>query len=138
MNLRLKLGLLGLALGANFLRVNTTPSVPVGVYLAFGQPHRGDYAELCPPDAIAEDGIDKGYIPIPGPCYHFSAWLIKKVAAVGGDVVDVSQRGRIRLAADQVFVVGAHPRSWDSRVFGPISLSCLRGRLTPILTWKGY
>jgi type IV secretory pathway protease TraF len=138
-NMLPKVGLLGLAIGANFLRLNTTPSVPVGLYaVAFGQPHRGDYISLCLPDALAEEGAEKGYVPRFGPCPHFTEPLVKELAAVGGDVVDTAQWGRIRLAADQVFVRGAHPRSWDSRAFGPIPSSCLRGKLVPILTWKGH
>jgi conjugative transfer signal peptidase TraF len=142
-------GLLGLAFTVNAFTVNTTPSVPVGVYLrSFGQPHRGDMVELCPPDAIAEEGLRKGYLPQPGPCHRFTRLLIKKLAAVGGDVVDVSpagisingvlwpntQRryktldgelitrwlpyGRMRLAPDRVLVLGTHPDSYDCRTWG--------------------
>lgn len=130
--------LVAIALDREYVRWNASPSVPVGIYLRSSEFHRGDVVEVCAPDAIVAEGIAKGYIfGLGGPCYHGSFPLVKYLTAVGGDVVDTAH-GRIRLNADQVFATGSHPRSWDSRIFGPIPSSSVRARWSPLLTWKGY
>jgi type IV secretory pathway protease TraF len=121
-----------------YVRWNASPSVPVGIYLRSSEFHRGDIVEVCARNAIVAEGLAKGYLfGFGGPCYRNSFPLVKYLSAVGGDIVDAPQ-GRIRLAKDQVFVTGTHPRSWDSRIFGPIPSSSVRARWSPLLTWKGY
>jgi len=83
---------------------------------------------------------DRGYLPE-------GAWLLKPIAAVGGDDVCIEgdelripsssappprerQRGRslpampVRpLAPGQLYVLAPDPRSFDSRVFGPVRMT---------------
>jgi conjugative transfer signal peptidase TraF len=145
-----------------FVRWNDSPSVPVGIYIRERHFHQGDIVEVCAPDRIAAEGLSKGYIPFGGPCYRGSRPLIKVLAAIGGDVVDVSpagiainghrwpasrrrfatrdghlitqwmRYGRTRLDPDHVLVLGTHPDSWDSRVWSDIPASCVRARWIPI------
>ncbi len=145
-----------------FVRWNDSPSVPVGVYLRDRQFQKGDFVEVCAPDRIVADGIDRGYIPFGGPCYHATRPLVKVLAAIEGDVIDVTPAGitingrrwpqsrrryltrdgeaitnwvpygRRRLERGRVLVLGTHPDSWDSRVWSDIPSSCVRARWIPI------
>jgi conjugative transfer signal peptidase TraF len=151
-------------------RVNLTSSVPVGLYWRSNSFAKGDFVELCPPDAIEEEALKRGFAPRlnGGPCYDHGIVFIKVIAAVGGDILDVSQRGvsidgklwpgsarrrfdshgmpitqwmhygRLRLPSNTVLVLGTNPDSFDGRVWGPMKVSGIRARLTPLVTWKGY
>jgi conjugative transfer signal peptidase TraF len=153
------------AVSLSGLRYNLTPSMPRGIYFAVDGWHRGDVVALCAPNAIIDEGVARGYIPHGpgGRCYRSSVPLVKVLAGVPGDRVDVSpagvsingalwpnsQRryvtrsgeritqwmtGHFRLPADRVLVLGVHPESWDSRVWGPVPTSSVRARWIPILT----
>ena len=46
------------------------------------------------------------------------------------------ERGRYIVPAGHVFVLStAHPRSWDSRYFGFLPLSAVRGTVREVWTW---
>ncbi len=53
--------------------------------------------------------------------------VLKRVAARGGDTV-TTPLGRLRLAADEAWLVGESPESHDSRHYGPVTLDRLVGR----------
>lgn len=40
------------------------------------------------------------------------------------------------LQAHEVFVLGNHPRSWDSRYFGPIERATVQGQCQAVWTWE--
>lgn len=87
-------GVLANALG---LRINFTPSMPVGIYWAqvrSTQPlQRGALVLFCPPATPAfQIALARGYIA-PGSCPHHSQALLKPVAAVAGDTVTLTPRG---------------------------------------------
>ena len=80
---------------ASGYRINTTPSVPVGLWRM--TPHaavtRGMVALWCPPDRPAfRLARARGFIP-EGRCAGGYTPLLKPVAAVGGDTVTVTPTG---------------------------------------------
>ena len=134
--------------------VNESPSVPRGLYLRQpgGAPLRGAMVAL-PQPPIARRYL--GALGMPG-----EVLLIKRVAAVGGDavcrqgsavrtpgrlapVLDFDRRGAAlpgwtgcrRLAADELFLLGDTPGSFDSRYFGPVRIRDLEGVFRETLTW---
>jgi conjugative transfer signal peptidase TraF len=140
---------------AKRLVFNTTSSVPIGFYwLADRQSGAGDLALIRPPHDLARWMAARRYLPLNVP-------LIKRIAAVDGQFVcvregvvtvdgvrlgEVLARDRLgrpltaasvcrRLAADEVFLLNATPRSLDGRYFGPLPRRCVVGRLTPLWTW---
>ena len=73
---------------------NGSSSMPVGLYELWpvDRPARpGDTLVICAPDDVARLGAARGYLE-PGPCFAHTAPLIKLVAAVTGDVVDLGDR----------------------------------------------
>ncbi|HYL04775.1 MAG TPA: conjugative transfer signal peptidase TraF [Thermoanaerobaculia bacterium] len=170
----------GAALGAGaallwllcLLRLNTSPSLPRGLYLEVPRrwlaraPARGDLVVACAPAAGAELARRRGYLPR-GPCGAGAAGgaapLGKVVLAAAGDEVafgpgglavngravaasrplprDSAGRplahspfGRFRLAPGEVWLFAPwHPRSYDSRYFGPVPAAAVRGWLVPVV-----
>lgn len=76
------------------LRVNTSPSIPVGVYRLTDEAiTRGRYVLLCPPDTpLFQEAKRRGYVPA-GFCPGNLGYLMKKVVAVSGDRVSVTPDG---------------------------------------------
>lgn len=144
---------------------NTDSAAPAGVYRISGyQIARGDLVAACLPIAVAQEGLARRYLRTGG-CPGDAEPVDKMVSALPGDTVDIEAgwvavngrrfadsataardsagrvlahvaRGRRTVAADQVWLFGFNdPRSWDSRYFGPIPLSNIRGDLKPVITW---
>lgn len=134
--------------------VNETRSLPRGLYVRrFGEDiRRGGTAAVIPPEAarpyLASLGAPNDML------------LLKRVAAIGGDrvcrandrVITPSGAARVlandrrgaplaawrdcrRLEADEVFLLGEGADSFDSRYFGPVKRSRLRGVFAPVATW---
>jgi conjugative transfer signal peptidase TraF len=81
--------------GAAGVRVNTTRSVPVGVYLPVpaAVPSVGDYVFLCPPDTAAfQLARARGYVGA-GPCPGNYEHLFKVILAAKTDTVSVDADG---------------------------------------------
>ncbi|MCW3476239.1 conjugative transfer signal peptidase TraF [Rhodovastum sp. RN2-1] len=84
------------AADAGGVRVNVTPSMPVGLWkiessLPF--PARGEVVTVCLPEGDAvREAIRRGYVSA-GACPGGSEPLVKPVAAIGGDLVVVSTHG---------------------------------------------
>lgn len=78
------------------LRLNLTPSMPVGLWRVAASHvplRRGEVVSVCPPDAEATRvGVERGYIPV-GPCPGGDEPLVKPVAAIPGDVVAIFPAG---------------------------------------------
>jgi conjugative transfer signal peptidase TraF len=78
------------------LRVNFTPSMPLGIYRLEALPSngfaRGMFVVACAPADAAVLGRDRGYLA-GGSCPGDTELLLKVVAAVPGDDVAVSARG---------------------------------------------
>ncbi len=147
------------------LRINTSPSLPRGLYLLEPVHHRalrpGDLVLACPPPAAAALALARGYLD-PGTCPGGTKPLGKFVLAVAGDrlaltaaAIDLNQcrlpasaplpadaRGRPlpRLPPDvrqvrtgEIWLFSPHPRSFDSRYFGPVATTAIQGLLHPLL-----
>jgi conjugative transfer signal peptidase TraF len=139
-------------------RLNITPSEPAGIYeLVPGGVARGGLVLLKQPHASAAS-ILRRYAPANLP-------LIKRVAALPGDVVRVSPHGvyingarwpesaplahdaegktlrpypfgAYRVAAGELWVMSNHPRGLDSRYFGPVAEASVVSRLKPLIIWS--
>lgn len=151
-----------LACGLLGVRLNSSPSMPVGLYVVTGDEH-AHLVEFCPSEPFATFSIARGYRDS-GVCVDGAAPLLKPVVAVAGDVVELSnlgisvngkllpntaplQRdskgrsleawpfGRYAVASGTFWVASSyHPRSFDSRYFGPVPTSAIRHRLKPFFT----
>jgi conjugative transfer signal peptidase TraF len=143
------------------LRINTSPSLPIGLYIATTN-GSANLVEFCPAEPFASLSIIRGYRD-PGTCRDGGAPLLKPVIAKAGDVIELSARGisvdgvflsntapltrdtkgrpleawpfgRFLVATGTVWVASSyHPRSFDSRYFGPISTAAIRNRLKAFL-----
>ena len=147
------------------LRINTTASMPFGLYRT--EPWRlarGAWTVFCLPGEQAQLGRDRAYLRR-GSCPDGSQELLKEVAAVPGDSVALTTTG---LLVNGRLIPGSRPRaadrggrtlphppfgervvppgelwvlgrdrcaSWDSRYFGPVPLDHVRATAIPILTF---
>ncbi|MDF1486013.1 conjugative transfer signal peptidase TraF [Ramlibacter sp. H39-3-26] len=75
-------------------RVNTTRSIPVGLYWTSAAPiARGAYVMFCPPPAPAfDEALRRGYIGA-GFCPGGYGYMMKRVLAAAGDAVAVADDG---------------------------------------------
>jgi conjugative transfer signal peptidase TraF len=112
---------IGIGLAAAFalycagLRVNLSPSVPVGLYVArrvdaMNSVRRGSLVAACLPVAVAGWGRARGYLHR-GSCADGSAPIGKPVFAIAGDTVAVHSVG---LALDGESVSRTEPLLHDS------------------------
>ena len=159
--LLLLFGLLQLS-GSLGLRINTSPSLPVGLYITTVDP-KSRLVEFCPPEPYARFAIARGYRDA-GNCADGAAPLLKPVIAEAGDVVEVSTSGLIvngqpvpntaavhtdtkgrplppwpsghyKVEAGTIWVASSYnSRSFDSRYFGPIAAWTIRDRVRPLIT----
>jgi conjugative transfer signal peptidase TraF len=145
------------------LRINSSPSLPVGLYLTTRR-DRANLVEFCPAQPFAGMAIERGYRDA-GVCLDGAAPLLKPVVARSGDVVDYSRRGisvngnllpntapipmdttgraltpwpfgRYIVHPGTLWVASSfHPRSFDSRYFGPVQVSAIRDHVRALVTW---
>ncbi len=146
------------------LRINTTPSEPLGLWriARLDRPvHVGDMVFVCPPEIEAvSEGFARGYLRA-GLCPGGFGPLIKTVAAIAGQRIDVagdvmidgrpiessnlvSRDGQGRplrpyvggtIPAGFLFLHSPFPGSWDSRYFGPVPASGVLGFAKQVLTY---
>jgi type IV secretory pathway protease TraF len=134
--------------------VNESPSVPRGLYA------RDPGASLRPGVFVATPQPPLARAYLAGLGMPSGVRLLKRVAAAGGDVVcrrgdrlqvgprvvRVAARDRRgaglpawsgcrRLTADEVFLLGDTPGSFDSRYFGPVRVSDVDGVFREVMTW---
>jgi len=125
---------------------------------------RGQIVSICPVDtAIFQTALSRNYLSW-GLCPGGFSSLLKPVAAVPGDQVSVSvegitvngvhvpnsrattrdslgwplthvQEGCYTVKPGTIWLVSSHPRSFDSRYFGPLPCANILGRAKPI--WIG-
>lgn len=139
---------------------NASGSAPLGFYRVEQRlPRQGEMAVVEPPRAVELMVVERGMLPMNVP-------LVKKVAAVGGDVVcrgkigevgivtvngttvaeayERDQQGRplpswdgcLHLVAGEFFLLQPHPHSFDSRYFGLVLRCDILGVARPIWTWN--
>jgi conjugative transfer signal peptidase TraF len=144
------------------LRINTSPSLPVGLYVVTSD-SSANLIEFCLAEPFAALSLARAYRSA-GACWDGGAPLLKPVVAKAGDVVDLSVRGisvngvllantaplskdtkgrllepwpfgRFPVAPGTVWVASSyHSRSFDSRYFGPVDTTAIRHRMKPFLT----
>lgn len=147
--------------GALGIRVNTSPSLPIGLYKTTQDP-AANLVEFCPAEPFATLAIVRGYRD-PGACPDGAAPLLKPIVARPGDVVEFSaaglsvngtllpntaplskdtkgrplkawQFGRYVVSPQTVWVASSyHPHSFDSRYFGPVATSTIHSHLRALL-----
>jgi conjugative transfer signal peptidase TraF len=143
------------------VRVNTSYSLPLGLYVRTGNPD-ATLVEFCPLEPYAHESSVRGYRTRGTACKDGAVPLLKPVVAVPGDRVVLSNdgiavNGRLLpqtapLARDAkgrplrawplgtyfvnagtVWVASTYNRgSYDSRYMGPISVRQIRARLRPL------
>ena len=95
-------------------RINTTSSMPVGVWRVTLLPadlRRGEVVTVCLPDGdVARLAAERGYVPA-GSCPDGREPLIKPVAAVAGDLVRVTRAG---VSVNGIDVDGTAPLDRDT------------------------
>lgn len=146
------------------LHINHTKSAPVGLWIEHpaGSLKHGSMVSICPPAVpIVKDLTEKGRLS-PGDCTETGARpLLKPVAAIEGDIVrirsgepiyinDTALRnsipapelkpwpdGNYQVSAGEVWVFSDYTdRSFDSRYFGPVSVSAIRAEVKPLLVFN--
>lgn len=145
-------------------RVNTTPSEPLGLWRIVPidrSPDVGDMVFVClSRSAIVEQARARGYLRR-GLCASGYAPLIKAVVAVAGQRVEIGRfvwidgvkiphselalldgAGRQlipardgQVAPGHIFLHSPFPGSWDSRYFGSVPMSSVRGLAREVLTF---
>ena len=160
----LAVGILFWGAGALDIRVNSSPSLPIGLYRVASGPD-ATFVEFCPAEPFASLANARGYRHA-GTCPDGGSPLMKPIVARAGDWVQVSARGLSvngkaipnsaplqKDTADRpltpwpfgmytvepgtVWVVSDyHPRSFDSRYFGPVSEALIRNSLRPLLVMR--
>lgn len=148
------------------LRLNTTTSMPRGLYRSVGGPVTpGAWVSVCLPSEIARFGVERGYLGA-GSCPTGTEPVLKVVAAGAGDVVQMTAAG---VAVNGEFLAHSRPlerdrggrelaaysagsrtlapgelwlhspfeeRSWDSRYFGPVPAACVTDVVAPLVTFR--
>jgi conjugative transfer signal peptidase TraF len=144
------------------IRINTSPSLPVGLYLVTTEGN-ANLVEFCPAEPFAALSLVRGYRS-PGVCEDGGAPLLKPIIAKRGDLVDLSAHGirvngillantapltkdtkgrplkswpfgRFEVVPGTVWVASSYDsRSFDGRYFGPVWIVAIRNRVKVLLT----
>lgn len=146
------------------IRVNFTSSLERGFYV-ISRRSSANLVEFCPEGEAAATSLERGYRTPGGTCPDGSSPLLKPIAAVPGDQVEVTTYG-VRVNGKLVPNSAAHSKdhrgrplkpwpcgkyivptgklwvlsdfnswSFDSRYFGPIPSSIVQHRLRPLWTF---
>jgi conjugative transfer signal peptidase TraF len=150
-----------IGIGSAGLRVNVTPSMPVGIYWATVSSGAA-LVEFCPEEPFARESRKRHYRPYGVVCRDGGASLVKPVVARSGDIVEVNEagiavngnrlpatvtlaadsegraltpwpHGNYLVAADELWVASPGKLgSYDSRYMGPIRKHQVIGGLVPL------
>ena len=158
-------GTLALSLVASWagLRLNDSPSMPIGLYVRTSSESSASLVVFCPADPFARLSLERGYRSR-GNCPDGAEPLAKPIAARPADVVELSAKGmavkgrllpntaplatdtagrplphwpfgRYVVAPGTLWVASSYnTRSFDSRYFGPVKASQVREHVRPLLT----
>lgn len=146
--------------------INTTASLPLGLYRAIDAPlARGAYVKFCPPpSALFDEAARRGYLHA-GFCPGGYGPLLKRVLAVPGDRVQVAGDGvridgrfvplsapmwadgggrtlpryvqdRVLNSSELMLMSDISPVSFDARYFGPVDRAQVQAVIEPLFTWS--
>lgn len=145
------------------LKLNTTPSIPLGLYMRTSDP--GGYAVFCPQGDIVSVANERGYRSA-GSCPDGFVPLVKPIVARVGDVVTLNafgiavngellpnttplhldSKGRVlnsfpygvyAVKSGEIWVASSYNvASFDSRYLGPVATNSVRELVKPILVWR--
>jgi conjugative transfer signal peptidase TraF len=148
------------------MRINTSPSLPMGLYRITADSAAG-LVEFCPPALHDQDSARRGYRAT-GVCPDGAAPLLKPVIARAGDVVELSEAGiavngnvlphtaprtvdskgrtlrpwpagRYVVTAGTIWLASSYnDYSYDSRYFGPVPTAAILHHLRPVCTLYSY
>jgi len=143
---------------ATGVHLNTTASMPLGIWRETAEnPARGSVVKTCVPEPSAQLARTRDYLPL-GLCPGGVQPVLKYVAAMEGDVVEVSATGmrvngrllprtapqardsrerplrawpfgRYVVSHGEAWLIVPLPRSFDSRYFGPVAVDVLSRRM---------
>ncbi|MDR4516168.1 MAG: conjugative transfer signal peptidase TraF [Nitrosomonas sp.] len=166
--LTLSIGMFVLSIVLRFggFYINTTPSLPVGLYRIVDEPVlKGAYVAFCPPQRDVFDwAVIRGYIN-PGNCPGGYSQLLKHVHAVAGDAVLIDETGitvngqwlpnsaplstdaygaalpqyRFNAAlgeSEYLLLSDMNPHSFDARYFGVIDRAQIVHVVRPVFTFN--
>lgn len=158
----LLLGAVSFAMGA---RINTTKSIPVGLYWTSSTSiEKGSYVLFCPPlEGAFVDAKKRGYLGA-GFCPGEFGFMMKRVLAAKNDAVSIGEEGvrvngellpfsaprtadhsgrplphyqadRTLDSSEVLLMSDFSSTSFDGRYFGPIQRSQIKTVIFPVLTW---
>jgi conjugative transfer signal peptidase TraF len=143
------------------IRINESPSLPIGLYLISEK--SGQLVEFCPAEPFASLAIARAYRSR-GNCPDGGAPLMKPEVAQAGDSVELNSRGvavngkllpnsaplkfdthghrldhwpfgRVKVRSGEIWLISSYnPRSFDSRYLGPITKGEIQHHLIPLFT----
>ncbi len=156
---------MGLCAGVVGIRINTSYSLPLGLYIATHD-NRARLIEFCPEGVFSEQSARRGYRTAGFACPDGAVPLLKPIVATEGDQVEISPEGiavngallpktralsvdwagralnpfpcgTYRVQSGTVWVASTYNRgSFDSRYMGPIRFEQIRTRLRPLWLLK--
>jgi conjugative transfer signal peptidase TraF len=157
------IGLVALCLAAALIgvRINTSYSLPMGLYIVTSDPS-ATLVEFCPSGPFSRQSSERGYRSPGMACSDGAVPLLKPIVARYGDLVEMAPAGikvngsllpktaplptdsharslmpwpfgTYRVKPGTVWVASTYHRgSYDSRYMGPIAVSQIRRRLKPL------
>lgn len=152
-----------LLLVAMGFRLNLTDSIPIGLYRMTDIKNlKYAFVLFCPEDKpVFQQARDRGYIDS-GLCHGGYGYLMKKVVAIKGDKISITDEGVLvnhrlipfskpisadglgrplpqwrasdyLLKEDEILTMTSQSAwSFDSRYYGPVHLSQIKGMITPV------
>lgn len=137
---------------------NASSSAPLGLYRVQSAPSPkvGDYVLATLPTGVAALSAQRGYLPAGLPILKRVGAVADQHVCVQGEalMIDGTPSGRIlrsdrqgrplpawrhcrSLAGGEIFLLSAtNAASFDSRYFGPVPASSVRGQVVPLWTWS--
>lgn len=141
------------------LRFNVSDSYPLGLYrVTQGEIRKNDLVQSCLPEKAASLMIERDYVHTVGACKGYPP-VLKKVAAVAGDRVDigenisingnpipnttilnVDEQGKRLVSASSTTIEDGHvwllstytDISYDSRYYGSVPVGLVKSRIEPL------
>ncbi|HHE3712869.1 conjugative transfer signal peptidase TraF (plasmid) [Pasteurella multocida] len=144
------------------VRINTTPSIPIGIYkVTDKRPTKGDIVSFCPPNtSLFQEVKSRGWVN-KGFCNGELGTMMKVLVAEAGDIISIDSSGvfingkrypyskqvpnlnlpvmelhnHSLIDGEILTMTDNNPLSFDGRYYGILNKSVIESVLEPILTW---